>query len=210
MPVRLETRFKDVQLPGAADPDAATLGAHLSGRLLGRYVRSTAHRVGSSERTRVLDRDVASRRDRAAGACRVAVAGAQPRRRTGGLDRGAVQAGEPGAEAEEGPPRRHCSRRLRTETPLSPAEEAPAAAFWRHAWLADGDASKLAAAHAALTTAVGAARAAADRCPLSARQLRDAARRRSRPAGRHRPGRAGCLRRARHQRAGMVRGAQRS
>ena len=50
----------------------------------------------------------------------------------------------------------------------------------------------------------------ADRCPLSARQLRDAARRGHRPAGGYRPGRAGCLRRARHQRAGMVRGARRS
>ena len=145
---------------------AAALGAHLSGRLLGRFVRSTAHRVGGSRRTRVLDRDVGSRWRRAAGACRMAVAGAQPRCRTGGVDRGAVQAGEPGAEAQEGPPRRHRPRRLRTEAPLSSAEEAPRPRSGGTRGWPTATQSKLTAAHAALTTAVGAARAARRSLPV--------------------------------------------
>ena len=47
-----------------------------------------------------------------------------------------------------------------TTTPLPAADEKAAAAFWRDAWLSQGDATKLAAARAALVAAVGDAGAA--------------------------------------------------
>jgi hypothetical protein len=47
---------------------------------------------------------------------------------------------------------------ISSETPLLPVEEAPVAAFWRAAWLSDGDAVQMAAAAAALGAAVGVAR----------------------------------------------------
>lgn len=47
-----------------------------------------------------------------------------------------------------------------TETPLAPAEAAAAAAFWRDAWLADGDLQKTDAARSAFESAVGTQRAA--------------------------------------------------
>ncbi len=46
-----------------------------------------------------------------------------------------------------------------TENALTPAEEAAAAAFWRDAWLADGDQTQFSAAQAALEAALGSARA---------------------------------------------------
>jgi hypothetical protein len=48
---------------------------------------------------------------------------------------------------------------IASETPLATAEQAPAAAFWRAAWLADGDAAQTDAALATLQAAVGNARA---------------------------------------------------
>jgi hypothetical protein len=49
---------------------------------------------------------------------------------------------------------------IATETPLAAGEEPDVVAFWREVWLADGDAAKVAAAQAALETAVGQSRAA--------------------------------------------------
>ncbi|HEU4891602.1 MAG TPA: hypothetical protein VFT47_08630 [Vicinamibacterales bacterium] len=46
-----------------------------------------------------------------------------------------------------------------SEAPLPAGEEAPVAAFWRAAWLSDGDSVQMAAASATLAAAVGAARA---------------------------------------------------
>ena len=46
-----------------------------------------------------------------------------------------------------------------TTTPLSAADAAAISTYWQSVWLADGDAGKIAAANAALTAAVGAARA---------------------------------------------------
>jgi hypothetical protein len=48
---------------------------------------------------------------------------------------------------------------IASEAPLAVAEEGPAAAFWRAAWLADGDATQTSSAFAALEAAVGTARA---------------------------------------------------
>lgn len=47
-----------------------------------------------------------------------------------------------------------------TTTPLSAVESGPVSSYWQSVWLADGDATKTNAAKAALTAAVGAARAA--------------------------------------------------
>ncbi|HEX8424002.1 MAG TPA: hypothetical protein VF634_11350, partial [Pyrinomonadaceae bacterium] len=49
---------------------------------------------------------------------------------------------------------------IATETALAVSEAAAVAAFWRDAWLADGDATKVAAAQAALEAKVGQGRAA--------------------------------------------------
>ena len=49
---------------------------------------------------------------------------------------------------------------IATETPLAANEETAAAVFWRAAWLADGNADKLAAARSAFESSVGPARAA--------------------------------------------------
>jgi hypothetical protein len=47
-----------------------------------------------------------------------------------------------------------------TQTPLSSTENAATTTYWQAIWLADGDAGKSAAAHAALVSTVGASRAA--------------------------------------------------
>jgi hypothetical protein len=47
-----------------------------------------------------------------------------------------------------------------TDTPLTASEQGAIVTFWRDAWLAEGDAGRLTAARSALTTAVGEARAA--------------------------------------------------
>lgn len=49
---------------------------------------------------------------------------------------------------------------IATETPLPAGEEAAVATFWRDAWLADGDATKVAAAQSSLEAALGPVRAA--------------------------------------------------
>ena len=48
---------------------------------------------------------------------------------------------------------------IATETPLAAGEQSAVMTFWREVWLADGDAAKVAAAQAALETAVGEPRA---------------------------------------------------
>ena len=160
MPIRLETRFKDVQLSGAAAPTPQLWVRIYPDDC---WVDSFDPRLTESEAASARAYWIAmweaggiEQQERAAWRSLV---------RSHGAGRAAwiVEQFKPVNLAQK--PRKARPEdivlAIGTEAPLSSAEEAPAAAFWRLAWLADGDASKLAAAHAALTTAVGAARAAA-------------------------------------------------
>ena len=159
MPVRLETRFKDVQLPGAAAPtpqlwvriypDDCWVDAFDPRLTESEAASARAYWIAMWEAGGIEQQERAAWRSlvRSHGAGRAAWI---------------VEQFTPVNLAQKPTKARpeDIVLTIATEAPLSSAEEAAAAAFWRHAWLADGDASKLTAAHAALTTAVGAARAA--------------------------------------------------
>ena len=159
MPVRLETRFKDVQLPGAAAPTP---------QLLVRIYPDDCWVDGFDPR--LTESEAASARAYWIAMWEAGGVEQQERAAWRSLVR-SHGAGRAAWVVEQftpvNLPQRPTKTRpedivltIATEAPLSSAEEAAAAAFWRDAWLADGDRSKLTAAHAGLTGAVGAARAA--------------------------------------------------
>ena len=167
MPVRLETRFKDVQPSGAGAPTPQLWVRIYPDDC---WVDAFDPRLTESEATSaraywiaVWEAGGVEQQERAAWRSLV---------RSHGAGRAAwiVEQFTPVNLAQKPTKARpdDIVLTIPTEAPLSSAEEAAAAAFWSRAWLAAGDTSKLTGAHAALTSALGPARAAQIRCALSA------------------------------------------
>ena len=147
------------------------LGAHLSGRLLDRYVRGRP--VGDRARQR---EDLLAGNSGGPAESRPTSAppGAASSLR---MDRGApaissTRISRPTCRAPERRSRPTRSSSFRRRPPLAAAEAAAISAYWQAIWLADGDATQQQAAAAALTAAVGPARAADAHRRLSALQSR--------------------------------------